>query len=239
MNFWQWACCYCVQYSATPQRCVVCEKAIVAVAVPPCRCSHSSRDFAKCLVLELPRHGYSRGATLHAGVVESEGGVVHDLRAGGVHRGVWTKRKRARLLQVPVPESECVGDAEWDEALRRHSAAERDRPYHERSNNCLDFAVRFLNAVFRRNEPQSRHVVAGLLLAPILGAIQLEQQVRPHLSTRSAIWVVHLPTVRARLSPDAPALLCDACRTRDVTTRSCRECCLQCCSVCVFLHVCR
>ncbi len=209
--------------------------------MPRAELASSSKGMERCLVLRLPRKGYSRGAILHVGVAEeAEGGVVHELHRKGVRRRIWREKNgRKRFVAIAVPGSDAVGD--WDAALREHSVKESGRCYDGDCSNCLDYVVRFLNATVYCEEPRSRHNVSGILLAPVMGRIQMQQQVGDKLSTPATVLVIHLPFRRNKIAREARGeapLVCDACSAVEGSVRSCRGCRAQVCCVCVYLHIC-
>lgn len=229
-----WNCCECFQYSLSASECLICKRVPEAVFVPGCNVVYSSESLSACLVLLLPQKGNLIQSVLHIGLVDTRGKVL-ELREDGVRYRYWRKKKRRLLLEIslsPVPSN-------WDLLLRDHMERERESVFDKKTNNCLDFVVRMLN----RNSvvssvPLSRHEVSGLLLAPSLGRYMLQRRLKDKFSTRRSVLLIRPAVMRGRVAA-VPALLCDLCdKQMEPTTRSCRRCRSQVCSLCVFLHVC-
>ncbi len=238
---WAWNCCHCLQYSVGGARdCLVCGQVPAChLLIPRCNLVSSSKSLSCCLVLLVPRQKVFswKKSVLHIGLVDSKGEVL-DWDEFGMSWKTWT-RKRPRLLEIPLSHPpDC-----WDELLKRHADAEAasKSKFDKRGNNCLDFVVRMFNrSNFSGNALWNRHDVSGLLLASWLGRYQLQKRLDDlFLSSPTTIWLICPDAQRKKLARKEHDRVCDSCSDfPEATIRSCIECRLQLCSLCVYLHVC-
>lgn len=137
---------YFLQY---PSTCTTCGAELSAHHVSKLESSLVSSAAAPRSIVIRPTvgsfHNYRHDMLLHVGITNSKGHVFN-FDAGGCHiEPVWVE-----CITVPL-EASHLSDTHWDQRLQQHHNSEQTRkttyPYHSLSNNCYDYAIRFLNSI--------------------------------------------------------------------------------------------